>query len=117
MMVAKELGVGERVLKLIDCISFEATTHNAASMDYAKKIVQYSDDRVSPKGVVSLEGRLQDLRDRYQQHRTESRELLDFENALREIEKQIFAKCKIKPEDVTEPVVRPIVEKLKSFEI
>jgi hypothetical protein len=34
-----------------------------------------------------------------------------------EIEKQIFAKCKIKPEDITDASVAPIIEELRNFVI
>jgi hypothetical protein len=35
----------------------------------------------------------------------------------KEIEKQIFAKCKIKPEDINDESVEPIISKLRNFVI
>ena len=34
-----------------------------------------------------------------------------------QIEKQIFSKCKIKPEDITDETVKPVIEELKNFVI
>ena len=34
-----------------------------------------------------------------------------------EIEKQIFSKCKIKPEDINDQTVAPIISKLRDFVI
>jgi hypothetical protein len=81
--------------------------------------VEYCDDRVGPFGVISLEERLEDLRTRYAHYdnTSQSDARNAFENALRQIEKQIFAKCKIKPEDINDETVKPIIEELRNFMI
>src|ERR1051326_6306162 len=96
--ILKELGIGGRVYELVDCIGFDKGLENAQTEDYGKKICAYSDMRVKPQGVVSLEERFSDLRKRYEHHRegTDRRDV--FEKSLREIENQIFAQCKIRPE-------------------
>ena len=117
ILVAKELGVNDRIIELIDCISFLGAPQNAKGAGFGKKIMQYSDDRVGPMGVVSLEERFADLRKRYIHHKTASSERDDFENAVREIEKQIFEHCKIRPEDITEEAIKPYIERLKNYKI
>lgn len=117
ILIAKELDMSSRIIALIDCISFLGALQNAKAGDFGKKIVQYSDDRVAPQGVVSLEERFKDLRVRYVQHNVDSQERDDFEKALREIEKQIFEHCKIRPEDITEAASRPYIERLKNYKI
>jgi hypothetical protein len=117
ILIAKELGMSGRIIALIDCISFSGAPQDVKAGDFGKKIVQYSDDRVAPQGVVSLEDRLADLRKRYVHHKIDSSERDNFENALREMERQIFAKCKIKPEDITEAAIRPYIERLKNYKI
>lgn len=119
--IAKDIGVTPRVIKLIDCIGFDTGQTNAETKDFSKKICAYSDMRVGPMGIIGLEDRLADLRVRYdnkfhmmggsEEKRTE------FENCLREIERQIFEHCNIKPEDITEVAIAGIKEKLKAFEI
>ena len=115
--IAHKIGVSEWVLELINSISFLGAPSNVLDRDFAKKIVSYSDERVNPFGVVSLEQRFVDLGKRYVNHSSHTFERNTYENALREIEKQIFSKCKIKPEDINDDSVKLQMEKLKDFEI
>jgi hypothetical protein len=121
IIIAKELGVSNRVVELIDCIGFNTGQINADSTDFGRKICAYSDMRVWPQGVTSLENRLADLRKRYEskfhQMGGDEQKRLGFENGLRKIEQQIFEHCKIKPGGITEQVIAPRKEELKSFEI
>jgi hypothetical protein len=113
--IAKEIGVSDSVIKLIQAISFLRAHENVTTEDFSRKITAYSDDRVTPHSVVSLEDRLADLRRRYNHKGGDTRERRNFEESMREVEKQIFAKCKIKPEDITDTSVAPIIEELKTF--
>jgi hypothetical protein len=115
--IVKEIGVSPRIFELVDCIGFNLGAENTASDDFGKKICAYSDMRVMPKGICSLEDRMADLRARYKNHPEDERDRDVFEAALREIEKQIFERCDIKPKDITEASVAERKEKLKSFEI
>lgn len=118
--IAKEIGASQRVLELIDCIRFNRVEDNVSTKDFGKKICEYSDDRVGLFGVVSLEQRFVDLRVRYGHRHTEwgaeeARKF--FENSVREIEKQIFTRCNIKPSDIMETLILEIREKLRDFKI
>lgn len=113
--IAQEIGVSDQVVELINAVSFLGAPKNVLQNDFGKKIVQYCDDRVSPFGIVSLEGRFADLRKRYTHHKENTPERYAFENALKEIEKQIFAKCKIKPEDINDATAEPIISELRNF--
>ena len=118
--IAKEIGVSQRVLELIDCIEFSKVEENLNSTDFGKKICEYSDDRVGFLGVMSMEERFADLRARYAHRHTqwgaeEARQ--KFETSVREIEKQIFIHCNIKPEDITETLILVTKKKLTDLEI
>ena len=115
--IAKELGARSTVVDLVDCVGFLEAKQNAQTKAYENKIIQYSDDRVDPWGVVSLKQRFLDLRRRYDNHKQDTKERDEFESSLQEIEAQIFKRCRIKPEDVTNNVIKPFVEELKSFGI
>lgn len=121
LKIAREAGASERVIELIDCIGFQNGRTNAQTEDFGKKLCAYSDMRVGPGGVVSLQQRFADLRVRYEnKHRLmggDEKLRLEFEQGLREIEKQIFTQCKIKPEDITEEKVGEEFENLKNIEI
>ena len=117
--IAREINVSDRVLELIESISFLGASNNAKGDNFGKKIMEYCDNRVDPFGVVSLEKRLIDLRTRYAHRDLERgpsfREV--FEKSVRQMEEQIFSHCKIKPEDINNETVAPIIEELKDFMI
>lgn len=115
--IAREMSLNNRIVELIDSISFFGASENAMGKDFGKKIVEYCDDRVGPLGILSIEERIMDLRKRYVHHGDNSPLRQAFENAIRQMEKQIFAKCKIKPEDINDETVAPIVSELKNFVI
>lgn len=115
--IVEELGISPRVKELVVCVGFEQGIQNAATSDFGKKICAYSDMRVGPLGVVYLEERLADLRVRYQNHPEGGHNREDFEAALRQIEKQIFEHCPIKPEVITSIAVEGFKNKLKSFNL
>lgn len=113
----KEFGVLERVLELVDSIGFSQAKENMESQDFAKKICAYADMRVLPRGVGSLEERMQDLRVRYKNHPEGAHNREVFEQSLREIEKQIFMHCKLRLEEITEEKIKEKIEQLKNWEI
>ncbi len=121
LKIIREIGVSERVAELVDCIGFQNGKSNAESGDWGKEICAYSDMRVGPGGVISLGQRFQDLRVRYDhKHRLmggNENLRLEFEAGLRQIEDQLFEKCRIKPEEITEEKVVAETEKLKNFEL
>lgn len=118
--IGKELNLSGRILDLIYCVGFGQAEDNLKGGDLAKQICAYADMRVMPKGVVNMDARFADLRVRYA-HRAgewggqDKREV--FEKSLKEIEKRIFENCKIKPGDITEGSVLPIMLELKEFNI
>ena len=65
---------------------------------WEEKILTYADKRVAHDKVVSLEQRKQDALARYKNHKYIKVEARDKE--LLELEKEIFDKIKIKPEDI-----------------
>lgn len=132
LMIIKELGLSEDISKLVDCIAFFTADENAKDTDFNKKICAYADMRVNPTGIVSLEERLGDLRNRYGKTENSSSiasrggaypvnpgvdEQFVFESSLREIEKQIFAHSKIKPEDINDESVSIKIEDLKEYSL
>jgi hypothetical protein len=120
MAIAKELGVSGRIMELINAVGFEVSVDDAYGADFGKKICEYADDRVDPFGVVGLEQRFWDLHKRYAHKHPEpenQKKREKFENSLRQIERQIFEHCKIKPEDITEAGIAERKERLKGFGI
>lgn len=113
--MASEVGASQRVLQLIEAISFNQEKKNFESDDFGRKICAYADMRVAPWGVVSLDDRLKDGKDRYPAKSVKDERFRYAMNALlHKIEVQIFAVCQITAAEVTEAAVGPIIEMLKA---
>lgn len=85
--------------------------------DIPAKILFYADARVSPHGVLSYEERQAESTARY--HSIKGgiipRARVEMVECGRVIEKQIFEKCAIKPEDITEEAIQPLLLELRDF--
>lgn len=119
--IIRELNINnaDRVAELVDAIDFKRIEENLESEDLSKKICQYADLRVDPHGVVSYEKRMEDGRKRYE-NRPGFGTLVKRDDLVacgKEIEKQIFFRCKIKPEDINNDTVEPIISELRNFVI
>ncbi|MBI5457820.1 HD domain-containing protein [Candidatus Kaiserbacteria bacterium] len=121
--IARELGLPNPVIGYIDAVAFAKAETTLASGSWEEKICEYADTRVSPHGILPLVARLEEGRKRYEGRTadtglTASRgrfdELLDAERA---IEKQIFAQATIRPEDINDATVAPLVEELWEYPV
>jgi len=119
LKIIKELGLSEKILEFVDQINFSLTCNHRDSNDFNTKIINYADWRIDPHGVVSYEERLIEAEERYKNKEDlfplEERE--KFIACGKDIEKQIFAKCKIKPEDIGNKTIEPLILELKNFVI
>ena len=81
------------------------------------KICLYSDERVAPFGVSSIEDRLIENRKRLENRGIlmSEEKYIFIKNSLLELEQQIFTKCKIKPSDITDEAISSLVLGLKNF--
>lgn len=118
--IAKEIGIPERAFSYLEAIGFqnlETTLHDAS---FEKKICAYADMRVSPRGICSIEERISEGRKRYAGRKDKEmspERLQTLDNALRELEQQIFEKVKIKPGDINEESTKSTIAELENFEI
>ena len=114
--IMEELGLDKRLILLAKRIDFGLACEYCVINDAKMKIVNYADWRVSPYGILSFEGRMEDGKKRYKlktQADENEREKLII--CSKEIEKQIFAKCKIKPEDINDATAEPVISELRKF--
>ncbi|MEK7569297.1 MAG: class I tRNA ligase family protein [Patescibacteria group bacterium] len=118
IQIMKEIGLPEKAIYLATQDRFSLLCEHRDSSEMDVKIMSYSDNRVNPNGVVSYDERMEEARVRYQwKNRGMEEERQKFVACGAEIEKQIFAHCKIKPEDITDEAVAPIIEELKKLVI
>ena len=121
LMIAREIGLSEQVVHLISLVSFSGLQQTLAQISYEPKIVEYADCRVAPYGIVSIRERFIDGRKRYLNrfHKKEDNDV-HFEaltEAGYEVERQIFTKCTITPEDITDETAAPLIKELWEYPI
>ncbi|MDR3570988.1 MAG: HD domain-containing protein [Candidatus Pacebacteria bacterium] len=120
--IAKELGLPEHVRILIDEVRFSRLALARDSADFEGKIVKYSDLRVSPFSVVSVMDRLEEGKGRYatkKQYETPEG-VARYEagvEAAQAIEQQIFECCSIRPEEINDETVAPLIEELRNYSL
>jgi len=103
LAIAREIQSSQRVLELIEAVGFDQTTADFESGDLGKMICEYSDCRVTPLGVTSLEERLQDLELRYGSRYplpADVAKRMAFREVAREMELRTFDQAKILPGDI-----------------
>lgn len=117
--IIKELGLQDEIIRLADQNRFSLFCEHLEGPNLNIKIIHYADARTGPYGILSLQERMDEAKERYKDH------YLKEDDNVREklvgcafgIEKQIFKKCNIKPEDINDESVAPYIEKLRNFEI
>lgn len=121
--IAREIGLNEEVVSLIDAMGFSRMESIRDSDSIELKIIEYADSRTAPRGVLSLQERLEDARKRYEGKnfsgeptfgRARWEELM---SAAEVIEEQLFSVSSIKPSDVSESVIAPLMEELRAYKI
>jgi hypothetical protein len=118
--IAKNIGLPKNIVDMVGKFDFFLHCIHLEGNDMGLKIMNYSDNRVNPFGIVSYDERMEEARKRYQNredNNIDEEKRQKFVACGKDIEKQIFAKCKIKPEDINDETVKPIVESLKNFVI
>lgn len=116
--IVEELGVGSRVLEILGFTGFAMAEKCLSTDDFTAKIVEYSDERVAPNGVVAMLDRLYEGRSRFLANKNyqSSPEVFDkLVATLKLLEKEIFEKCDIGPNEITNEVVNAYIENLRKF--
>jgi hypothetical protein len=117
--ILKELNVSSYVYDLVYNIDSVRVEDIASGDDFGKKICIYFDNRVTPHGIVTVDERTREAKERYKTHPhafDEEKRALFVKNIF-DIENHIFSHSSIKPEDITDESVKDIIEELKSFSL
>lgn len=120
IQIVRELRVSDRIVELVDSFHFLRAKENAQTNDFGIKICAYSDMRVEPHYIVSLEGRLEEGRQRFYQSKPELFKDTIFQDmaaSLKQIENQIFKYTTITPAYITDETITPFIENLRNFEL
>ncbi|MSR78974.1 MAG: HD domain-containing protein [Candidatus Taylorbacteria bacterium] len=119
LMIAKEIGLDEKTVDIIDHIGFNRLNIVNNSGVYEYMIASYSDSRVVPTGVSSIAGRLEEGRVRYAEkiRYTDPEVHRGLVEALNSLEKLIFSECNIKPDDINDNSIRETIDSLWKIQL
>lgn len=116
--ILSELKIQKRIYDLVHSNEFGKMTKISKSKSFESQICIYADARVTPHGVASLDERLSEVRTLWLKYKGASPETFEkLTERAKVVEQQIFDHCKIKPEDITEEKVRPLITGLRNFEV
>ncbi len=118
--IVKEIGISDVAFSYLSAVGYQSLERTLRDPSFEKKICAYADMRVDPYRVCSIEERISEGRKRYAERKDKAMSpdrLRTLDNALRELEKQILKKTKIKPEDINEEKTKSIIAELECFEI
>lgn len=118
--IAKELGLSEDELSLMDGKVFIKNDETLLSNNYPRKIGAYADQRAAPDGVLPLLTRLREAQRRYRNKPGSSMNNPRTEKLIEcalKIEKQLMAHCNIEPSDITDSSISFFLENLRTFEV
>lgn len=118
--ILKELNINTRVVEIDDRMIFGNLCIDKEGNDWELKLLHYADMRVGPHGILAYEERMEDAVKRYENkfnkemvYEKDRREILLA--CGKEIENQIFANCKIRPEDINDQTIAPVLEELRGY--
>lgn len=117
--IIDELDTQKNIKDLVYAFGFSNAEDRYRDTDYAKKVCGFSDMLVAPTGVTTFGQRMADAKKRYVYDRQKWTEQ-DFERLKdfwEKVQQQIFEKCKIKSKDINDEAVKPLIDKLREFEI
>ena len=118
--IARELGLTESDVDLLSQMAFMRNDETAGGDNWEAKIAAYADQRTAPRGVRSLERRLQRATRQWQTTDAivvpESR-IEQMTEYAHTIEQQLMRHCTIEPVQITGEVVDPRTEELTSVEL
>lgn len=119
--IIEEMEIPERIVEVVEALGFAKAKETFETKDFRVKVCLYSDQRVMPLGVATLEKRMKEGYKRFLGRKNWPQSEIDkfavLAGYLRKIEAQIFEQCRIKPEDITEESVKALVMDFANFEI
>ena len=121
--IAREIGLPDRIIEIMNQTGFSRLPSIVENESPELKVCQYADIRVGPRGVLQLDERIEEGRKRYIV-RMQKENLPDrghiFGTAVSEakdLERQIFSHTSLKPGDITDATVAPLIEELRQYPV
>jgi hypothetical protein len=118
--IAQEVNLPAKAFEYLSRTGFSKVGMNVNDPNPGFKICSYSDMRVGPYGILSMDERLAEGRKRYEarKHAISSDDtFIAHSQALVDIEEDIFRNSKIRSEDINDDSVRDIIDDLRTYSL
>ncbi len=121
IIIGRQEGLTDEELDILDRKQLRKNKEIKDSNNYILKICAYCDQRVSPNGVDSLKGRLEELQERHKNKPNGSmhdpkvaKELIQYAFA---IEEQVMSQCTLSKDAINDESIEPYIEELKEYNL
>jgi hypothetical protein len=118
--IINEIGVSAKTLFYYNAFGHLAAYRVSQSGTLAEKIISYSDLRVGPYGVISLDERFSDIRKRYLNNNElslEAKGVAERQAMFNVIEEEIFFQSELNPSDIHDKSIDPISKELWKWKL
>ena len=118
--IASDLGLNNNVIDLLSSFGYLRVKEIAEDAILERKICCYSDIRVGPKGVISVDERVADSAKRYSDKRDKVHTGEFFEeisDKLHFIENGLMSLSNHRPNQINDQSIEPLILKLKKFSL
>ena len=118
LKIVSEATNEEKIIALVNEMAFDEIKEIAKSGSLEVRLALYADMRIGFNGVISIDERFDDIRDRYVPRGRFTEEELELRrSSAKQIEKDIFATSSILPEDINDESVSDVITMLLEVEI
>ena len=119
LRIVRELGMPDTVTSLLGSAGFKSACLVLEGANWEYKVLDYSDMRVGPYGIISLDERLLDLKKRYgEKVVVETKEEAEKQSeCLRMLEKQLFEKISQDPAAISSETIFSYRERVRARNI
>jgi hypothetical protein len=112
-MMAEELEISQRLAFILKNKVFNNNEFTAQSDDWDIKIAAYADQKIGPFGVLTLEERFRELKERYAQkenQNTNNPKIDIFIDCAFQIEKQVLSNTSLNSEDINDESIKKYID-------
>lgn len=120
--IAREIGLSESAIACMKAVDFTKLDGTLESGTTEMLICEYADMRVAPHGIVPMEQRLREGRERYRTRGTAGEWMADSSDrfdilmeAARGIERIVLRDTPLAPEDINDAAAAPLIEELWEY--
>ena len=117
LIMVKEIVSSEEITRIIDEMAFDRICSIANESNQELKIALYADMRVGLHGMITIDERFDDIRDRYVPQRFTNKELENRRKCAKKIEGEIFETIDLQPIDIHDESIKVVMEDLRTYKI